>query len=98
MPKYRGAFVGVGDGGVDVQLGVEHGDGGRAGVAGVVKSVATGGHADAMGLVFLWADVADVVGERNVAVGGDVSFLDKEYGAGPGDALRGGAVLADAKL
>ena len=34
-----GAFVGVGDGGVDVQLGVEHRDGRRAGVAGVVESV-----------------------------------------------------------
>ena len=93
-----GAFLGVGDGGVDLQLGVEHGDSGRAGVTGVVESVATGGHADAMGIVFLWADVADVVGVRNVAVGGDVGFLDKKDGAGPGNALGGEAVLADAKF
>ena len=50
--KIPGAFVGFEDGGVDVQLDVEHGDGGQAGVAGVAESVATSGHADAMGLVF----------------------------------------------
>ena len=81
-----------------MQLGVEHGDGGRAGVAGVVESVATGGHADALGLVFLWADVADVVGVQNVAVSGDVGFLDEKNGAGPGDTLGGRAVLANAKF
>jgi hypothetical protein len=46
--KIAGAFVGIGDGAVDVQLGVKHGDGGRTGVARVDKLVSSGGHADAM--------------------------------------------------
>jgi hypothetical protein len=91
-------FVCIGDGAVDVQLGVEHGYCGRTGVARVVELVSSSRHGDTMCLCFLWPNVANVVGIRDMAVWRDIIFVDKEDGAGAGDSFRGRAGEADAEF
>ena len=91
------AFLGVGNGAVDVDLCVEHGDSWGAGVAGVVEFVATGCHAYAVGFGFLEADVTDKVGVGNFSPAGDLGLLDEENGAGALDAFLGRAIAADSE-
>ena len=74
---------------------VEDGDSWGTGVAGIVKKVAAGGEADAMGFSFLWADVADKISVGCFAAGGDEVAADGEERAGAFDALVGRAIGAD---
>ena len=94
--KVAGAVFGIGSGAVAVYFGVEHGDGGRAGVAGVIEFVTTGCHADAMGLGFLKSHVADEIGIRDFAVSQCLGFLDEEHGSGAFDLFGYGAICAEA--
>jgi hypothetical protein len=86
-PEVAGAFAGIGDGAIDVDLGVEHGDGGGARIAGVIKFVAAGCHADSMGFFLLRTDGADEVCVGHFATVWDLGLVDEENGAGAGDAF-----------
>jgi hypothetical protein len=78
---------GVGDGAIDVDLCVEQEHSWRAGVAGIVESVAAGGHSDAMGILFLRADGADEVGVCDLVVCGDVGLFDEKNGPGTNESF-----------
>jgi hypothetical protein len=69
--EVAGAGVGVGNGAIDVDFCIKHGDGGRAGVAGVVQFVTTGSHSNAVSFGFHGSDAADEVG-----IGGSTAVWD----------------------
>jgi hypothetical protein len=79
--KVTGAVFGVRNCAVEVEFGVEHGDGWGAGIAGIVEFVTAGGHADAMGLFFLWTNITDKVGVSNFTVPRDGGFGNEEKSA-----------------
>ena len=60
-----------------MELGIKHAHGGRAGIAGVVKAIATVSHADTMSFRLVRADVADIVGVGYFSVGRNIFFFDK---------------------
>jgi hypothetical protein len=90
-----GAIFGIGDGAVDVELRIHHGDSGGAGIAGVVEFVAAGGHWDSMGFCFLGTDVTDKIGVGNLAFWGDVRFGDEENSTRASDAVFWRAIQAE---
>jgi hypothetical protein len=87
-------MFGIGDGAVDVQLQIHHGDSGGAGIARVVKLVAAGGHLDFMGFRFLGTDVTDKVGVGHLALWEDVRLGNEEHRTSTSDAVFGRAIEA----
>jgi hypothetical protein len=94
--KVAGAFASIGDGAVDVDLGVQHGDGGGAGIARVIKFVAAGCHVDSMGFFLLGTDGADEICIGHFAPVGDLGLADEENGASAVDAVSQRSCGADA--
>jgi hypothetical protein len=94
--EVAGAAAGVRNGAVDMDLGVEHGDGGRTGIAWVIEFVAACCHAHAMVFGFLGTDDADEVGAGCFATGWDLGLANEEDGAGVFDALGKRAIFAEA--
>jgi hypothetical protein len=82
-----GTFVGIGDGAVDMNLGVEHGYGEGAGIAGVSKFVAAGCHADSMGFLLLGMYPVDEICIGHFVTVWDLGLVDEENGAGAVDAV-----------
>ncbi len=64
-----GAMFGIGDGAVDVELCIHHGDSGGAGIAGVVEFVAADRDADAVSFGFVGADGGNDARVSNFAAG-----------------------------
>ena len=91
-----GTVLGIRYNAVDVNLDVEHGDDGGAGVAGVVKFIAAGGHADSMCFLFLWSNVVDEISIGYLAINGDLGFLDNENGSSAGNAVGNRSIGSDA--
>ena len=58
--EMAGAFIGVGYCAVDMDFGIQHGDGGRARIAWVFKLVTACGHSYSVSLGFLLASAADL--------------------------------------
>jgi hypothetical protein len=77
-----------------MDFGVEHGDGGRTGVAGVVELVAAGSPSDSVGFWFLEANTAHKVCIGDFAVRWDLLPFNEENGARALDLFwRGGRVV-----
>jgi hypothetical protein len=83
------ALARVGDDAVEVDFGVQHGDGGRACVARVVKLVTAGSAADVVYLFLLWVNIADEIGVGYLAVFGDLGLVDEITRDGSFDAVGG---------
>jgi hypothetical protein len=88
--------VRVGNGYVDVNLGVESRDSWRVGVTGVVKFVATRGHPDSLGLGFFGTDCAYEIRIGNLSACWDLRFRNKKDGTGSVDTFCGRACDSDA--
>ena len=93
--KVAGTFVGIRNSAVDVDLCVQHGNGGRAGVTVVIETVAACSYASTIGFRLLRPDCADEVGIGDITVEWDLGLFDEEDGAGAFDFLGLGAISAD---
>ena len=93
--QVAGSMFGIGDGAVDVDLGIQHRYSGGAGVAGVVQFVASGCHADSVCFCFWGPDGAHKVGVGDFAAVRDCSFGDEERGVSALDSYFRWAVTAN---
>jgi hypothetical protein len=93
--EVAGSFVGVRDDAVEVHLGVEHGDGGRACVSWIVEFVATDSAAHAVGFLLVGADAGNEVCISDLSVETDLAFCNEKTCVGAFDFVGGLASVAN---